>query len=217
MLRLPSGSVTYSNVKNAHIVPACYLCAWERNGKLTVHLTGEVSEAFELPARSVGTRRRAYRRERPSGMVIDDVERTLGRIEADAASLLGSPTTWWPPTQDEKTQLALFFGYQIVRGPRWMSWHDALREAHPPVTSTTPDSTARLIAMLKIGAHMSSLVGTMHWTLLEFGRPVIATSDQPVVIWPKAANARTPTPTPFELDDLACSEIRLPYLRGTRS
>jgi hypothetical protein len=203
----------YSNVKNAHIVPACYLRAWELDGKLTVCVDGK---SLEMPAEKVGTRSRAYRRRRPNGDLINDVEDTLSQIESDAAPLLATLSERWPVSLEEKSQLALFFGFQIVRGPRWLSWADALAEAYattqsrPEGSTATPPSTTRLLAMLSGGTQMTALVGTMHWSLLECRSPVIATSDHPMVIWRQGVRAQPPNVRAFDLDDIACSEIRVP-------
>jgi hypothetical protein len=64
--------------------------------------------------------------------------------------------------------------------------------------------------MLSGGTQMSALVGTMHWSLLEFRSPVVATSDDPMVIWRRGVRSQRPTARPFDLDDIACSEIRVP-------
>jgi hypothetical protein len=202
-----------SNVKNAHIVPAFYLRAWEFEGKLTVRLDGK---SLEMPAEKVGTRSRAYRRQRPNGDLINDVEDTLSQIEDDAAPLLATLSERWPVSKEEKSQLAVFFGFQIVRGPRWLSWADALAQAYAATQSSgdggtaTPPSTTRLLAMLSGGTQMTALVGTMHWSLLEFRSSVVATSDHPMVIWRQGVRAQRPTVRPFDVDDIACSEIRVP-------
>ncbi len=169
-----------------------------------------------MPAEKVGTRSRAYRRRRPNGDLINDVENTLSQIEGDAAPLLAGLSDRWPLSQEQKCRLAVFFGFQIVRGPRWLSWADALAEAYAATESSTdggtatPPSTTRLLAMLSGGTQMSALVGTMHWSLLEFRTPVVATSDHPMVIWRWRVRSQRPTARPFDLDDIACSEIRVP-------
>jgi hypothetical protein len=75
--------VEYSNVKNAHIVPRTYLEAWAKDGKIGVHLVRE-KRSLILPVENVGTRRRFYRRRRPDGTPIDDIEWSLGHGEAMA-------------------------------------------------------------------------------------------------------------------------------------
>jgi hypothetical protein len=59
-----------------------------------------------LPLEKVGTRRRFYRRERPSGTEIDDIEWTLGQIESNAAPLLQSVDKGWPFSGDDKVKLS---------------------------------------------------------------------------------------------------------------
>jgi hypothetical protein len=64
--------------------------------------------------------------------------------------------------------------------------------------------------MLSVGSQMSALVGTMHWSLLEFRTPLVATSDHPMVIWRQGVTSQRPQKTPFDIADIACDEIRVP-------
>ncbi len=68
----------------------------------------------------------------------------------------------------------------------------------------------RLQRMLVMGMTLTSVLVSTHWTLVEFGSPVLATSDHPVVIWPGVA-ARTPQAAPLlGAGVLECIEYRLP-------
>jgi hypothetical protein len=108
------------NVKNAHIVPQTYLRNWTIDDKIAVWLVPEGKRLPDQSVENVGTRRRFYRRTRPSsGEEIDDVEAMLGQGEAAATPLLRSFAQKWPLPTNEKIQLAELFGYQFLRGPRW--------------------------------------------------------------------------------------------------
>jgi hypothetical protein len=57
---------------------------------------------------------------------------------------------------------------------------------------------------------VTSVFASMHWTLVEFERPLIATCDEPVVGWP---GGDSQPPRSFDLRSsgvLGCIEIRLP-------
>ena len=56
----------------------------------------------------------------------------------------------------------------------------------------------------------TSVFGSMHWTLVEFARPLIATSDHPVVLWP-GGEARGPGAIQVtQAGIMECIEVRLP-------
>src|SRR6188472_2942937 len=99
----------YPNVKNAHIVPRTYLKNWAVDGKIAVWLVPENRRLDDQPIENVGTRRRFYRRKRPDGTEIEDIEWTLSEIESTAAPLLGSFNERWPLTRDDKLSLAVLF------------------------------------------------------------------------------------------------------------
>ncbi|HKI21782.1 MAG TPA: DUF4238 domain-containing protein, partial [Gaiellaceae bacterium] len=63
----------YSNVKNAHIVPRTYLERWSVGRKIAVVQVRE-DKRIEMAVENVGTRRHFYRRDRPDGSTIDDME-----------------------------------------------------------------------------------------------------------------------------------------------
>lgn len=113
----------YPNVKNAHIVPQAYLQAWAVDGKLGVVQVQE-KKRLELSVENVGTRSHFYRRKRPDGTEIDDIEWTLSEIESNAAPLLKSFAEAWPLSGDDKLKLATLFAFQLLRGPRWKETYE---------------------------------------------------------------------------------------------
>ena len=117
-----SRGMDYSNVKNAHVVPRVYLELWAVDGKIGV-VQVEEKKHLELAVEKVGTRRRFYRRTRPDGSDIDDIEWTLCEMEANAAPLLQSFDEAWPFSGQDKRKLAVLFTFQLLRTPRWREEH----------------------------------------------------------------------------------------------
>jgi hypothetical protein len=216
----------YPNVKNAHIVSRTYLANWAIDGKIATWLSRERKRLVDQPIENVGTRRRFYARERPiSGETINDVEWSLGQGEAAATPLLRSFDERWPLALNEKVQLAELFAYQVLRGPRWKAqYEEGTREflEEWAARADTPDerddevdafllsNSRRLTRMFAMALTTTSVFGSMHWTLVEFDRPLMATCDEPVVLWPGAGSH---SPQPFEIRRsgiLECIEVRLP-------
>ena len=197
----------YPKVRNAHIVPKGYLKGFAANEKIDVHRKDRTGSTTR-PIEKAGVRLRFYRRNRPDGTPIDDVEWSLSRSEDKVAPILRRLSESWPPETEAKANLAEFFAYLAVRGPRWMDWYSEntrkwvadLRRQPGSVPTRTIDNleeylltdTARLVKMLDIGPKLASCLGSMHWCLVEFSSPVVASSDHPVVIWPLDEGARTP-------------------------
>jgi hypothetical protein len=63
--------------------------------------------------------------------------------------------------------------------------------------------------MLDLGMRVGSILGCMHWSLVEFATPVIATSDHPVDVWPMDATVRAPAGSSNE-GALNAFEVRVP-------
>jgi hypothetical protein len=216
----------YPNVKNAHIVPRTYLERWAVDGRIGVVQVRE-NKRLEMAVENVGTRRQFYRRKRPDGSDIDDIEWTLSDIESKAAPLLQSAEDAWPFSGDDKLMLARLFAFQWLRTPRWKERYrertDSFLEhydANNPTTLSAEEvehfneqlrsDTHRLGMMLSTGVTGAAVFASMHWTLVEFDRPWIATSDQPLVLW-TGAGARSPHADDMtEFGVLDSIEIRLP-------
>lgn len=123
--------------------------------------------------------------------------------------------------------LAEVLAYQLLRGTRWKDEYEERTRRifdeyrRDPATAATVEQldeleaelatdSARLLRMMTTSPTITSIVGSMQWTLLDFRSPVVATSDHPLVLWPGAA-ARSPRPTRItEAGLLECIEIRLP-------
>ncbi|HVS86041.1 MAG TPA: DUF4238 domain-containing protein [Gaiellaceae bacterium] len=222
----------YPAVRNAHVVPECYLRNFARAGKqIETHRVG-ASGSETRPVKKVGVRPYQYRRTRPDGTKIDDIEWSLSKMEDKAAPLLREIETRWPLTTDERGLMASFAAAQVVRGPRWAAWYE--RQTHQQITELRekPDETDlteghdgpqtlddieavllsdtfRLRQMLEYARKLPAILGSMHWTLVEFRSPLIATSDHPVVLWPLNSGGRAPQATQ-PIGFINSLEVRLP-------
>ena len=85
-------------------------------------LAGNTSST-EIPVSKAGVLKDFYRRTRRDGTVIYDIEWSLEQIERVVPPTLREIGTRWPLDPKEKALLAEFIGIQLVRGPRWRSWH----------------------------------------------------------------------------------------------
>jgi hypothetical protein len=70
--------------------------------------------------------------------------------------------------------------------------------------------TAIFVEMLDAGKKLTRVIASLKWTLLEFKRPWLATSDHPVVLWPMGVGARQPEATPQGVGFLKTLEYRVP-------
>ena len=53
--------------------------------------------------------------------------------------------------------------------------------------------TQVLVRMLTLSRKVAQIVGSMHWTLVDFALPRLArTPDHPVVVWPMSVRSRRP-------------------------
>jgi hypothetical protein len=210
----------YAEVKRAHIVPRMYLANWAVDRRIGVRLVHEGLTLVQ-PIENVGTRRRFYRRRRPDGTDIDDIEWTLGQIEGMAAPVLATLDDNWPLGSESKLGLATLLAVQLMRGPRWKDeWVEGTHGFLDEYSDDPPDQlerakeellgdTARLTHMLSTAPTMATVLVSMHWTLLEFGADLVATSDQPLVLWP-GLGARRPEVASLKVGLLECGEIRFP-------
>jgi hypothetical protein len=218
--------VKYTKVKNAHIIPRICLLPFCADGRVAVHVDHSAEPVLLLPE-NAGTRRMFYKRTRPTdGSEIHDIEWSLWVIEDRAAPILDRLVDDWPllDVEGEQMPLAMLFAAQMVRTPAWMEWHEEQTRkviaefratgAHDPaeidkVEAIFLSDTQRLIKMLDLAGKLTPLLASMHWTLVEFKRPVVAISDQPVVVWPMDAPFRNASEPPVA-GVTGALEIRIP-------
>jgi hypothetical protein len=205
----------YKVVKRSHVVTRGYLRGFALNERITMHLVGKPT-ARDIPVGDAGVLNNFYLRHRPDGTPIQDIEWSLEHVDRVAPPILREIKERWPLTVQEKAALAEFIAVQLVRGPRWREWHEAFTkgyfedvratgefEGREPEGMTVEEAleeterllssdTERLLKMLEMSRKVTQIVGSMHWSLVEFERPWLVTSDHPVILWPKFMPSRQP-------------------------
>lgn len=214
-------------VKSSHVVPRTYLRGFaDEHNRIAVRVPGE-AEPHVMNVKNAGTRSKFYARERPDGSEIHDIEWSLSHIEDAAGPVLRSLPGAWPLDRGDragKTTLAELFAIQLLRGPRWIKWHDEFTRAHIAELRAQGEDedevrlldehllskTQTFVKMIDMSRKALTIFASMKWTLLEFPRPWLATSDHPVVTWPRGVSARKPAATPHGGGLLETLECRVP-------
>ena len=227
----------YPKVQHSHIVPRAYLRGFADGERIQMHRVGtDINKPISIRAAAVRTN--AYKRTRPNGDVIYDVEWSLSQAEGKALPLIKkiAKRELWDLDDEQKGIVGGFVALQLLRVPRWMNWysnviantHEQLRGRDitspggvvlPPVSveragyevrDTFQGDTGRLLRMMhSVNELAGPIFAAMHWTLIEFDDHAIAVSDHPVVPWPREILLSKPEPVaPQGLIDML--EIRVP-------
>ncbi len=115
----------YPKVEHAHVVPRTYLRNFaDANRMIGMRLVDDPAREAVVSIRDAAVRKRFYRRTRPDGTPIDDVEWSLRLIEDRAGPILREVERRWPPSFDDKRVLGEFFALQILRSPRWRQGYE---------------------------------------------------------------------------------------------
>jgi hypothetical protein len=193
--------------------------------------SGFMPRPKEKGAKGIAVRRAIYARERPrTGETIHDVEWSLSQGENAFGPLLQSIRQRWPFSHRDKGILAEFLGFQAVRGPRNLDQLERLLLAGGHTLASAGDhidpaddarltvesrpaapsaSTRQMTAMMLYGKIATVALGSMHWTLIEFGDGALLTSDHPVHLWPLETGTLRPAP-PSLPGALSTLEMRVP-------
>jgi hypothetical protein len=224
---------SFPDVKSAHIVPRMYQRAFAVDDQVQVHLVGEAKSVL-MPTRNAATRSRFYRRFRPGGEPIDDIEASLAYVEEKASGPLAELIAGQPITVERKGGVAQLLGLQMLRGPAFFEQREELvremlggleRAAFRPraiaaagrdldrlrqeLTAAYLDPTNRFLTMLTGAVKIASVLSHMRWQVVRFPGPLLAYSDHPVVSWPIEMGTSRPLKRQ-QLGPLGALEIRVP-------
>jgi hypothetical protein len=224
---------SYPTVKQGHLVPATYQRFFATDGSVMVHVPGR-SDCVRLKVEDAGTRSKAYRRVRPDGTEIDDVEASLSSLERHYRPVLEQITNGDPISDRMKATLAQFFGVQMVRGPMFFRLARSISEQtvrqKVTIENVSPEAlarargdidvlhdqaigalwNARFLDMVTRSQKLSWVLGCMRWQVLNFPAPIVAYCDQPVVVWPLGVERIDARPTEPALGPINALEIRVP-------
>jgi hypothetical protein len=197
---------------------------------------GIAGPAQVISVRDAGVRKNAYRRTRPTtGETIYDVEWSLQQGERAALPIIAKLPAAWPLDLTDKGKVGQFFALQHLRGMAFRKLHEgqvgsvlddiranpkATLKPHPGQTATevieeletaTTSDTYRLTKMMKKVRSVGIVFTSMHWSLIEFGKGRLATSDHPVVVWPLGCGAgRKPCANDFHAGEIDTVEVFAP-------
>jgi hypothetical protein len=192
-----------------HLPAKCYLDGFtDETGRLMV-----VRRHTDVPRpakpKNVGYRNYFWGREQHLRTA---VEQRMSRLECDAADVLREiPRVGLPkPGDPERGSLIQFLALHLVRTPRWRDLIFELRDRELRAQGHDRpgfEALAREIrsdewwitTLMRHIPQISVLFGSMYWDLLEFERPWLLTSDQPLVQFPfirHGDRVRIDTPLP---------------------
>lgn len=226
---------SYSTVKQGHIVPVAYQRSFAVDEKVAVHVPGR-ADCVPLHIQNAGTRSRFYRRKRPDGTEIDDIEAVLAEVERIAAPVLREVATDETFTAHHRDVLTQFLAIQMLRGPAFFSERHRSVEDFVPRTLTMErvkpalleqtggdlelarekvvelfrQPTQQLMSMTTLALKVAAVLGSMRWQLLRFDEPLLAYSDQPVVVWPLDVDAFQEPPSQPRFGPLESLEVHVP-------
>lgn len=190
---------------NNHIASAGYLKGWTDNNGQLARVLLETPGASELKQPgNVGFRRRFF----SDSELARAAERRFSVYESQGISGLTQLGRSWPPTDQQRLDIAKLVAIHMVRNPAFV---EATKSASGALVrdnldeyreQLTEDQTEELIGhlsgevfrvdhMFDLVPKHASLIASMHWTVLEFQVPLLATGDQPVTVVPLLRDGET--------------------------
>lgn len=197
--------------KHTHVAPRVYLRRFATDGLLIAQRTGCKPEPIGVP--EVAVRKRFYTLKRSDGTSSNEVENSLGTLENKVTAAFRAVDRGPLPLDPEaKAVLAEFIGVQMSRGVRyremrsdhikqnegWLREHVRelfLKHAPSERASEAEDYASNydlsrletqesmVQAGIGTGIILTNALVNMCWTIVGFGKPVLLSSDQPVVCW----------------------------------
>jgi hypothetical protein len=179
--------------RRIHIATRAYLDGFARDGRVVAHRL-RTREAAECATSAVAYRTKWWG---PDADVSTRVEDWLSKYEGDAAEILRTLPGSWPIDGHPRAAFAAFMAAHTVRTPAFRKFADrvmeeGIRERRPSwghVPEVYERAASRFRAsperwpdtVLRQVPRVAWLLARMHWLLLAFAKPILITSDQPVV------------------------------------
>jgi Protein of unknown function (DUF4238) len=206
-----------------HLTSRCYVRGWAHDG----HVFVQAKDLSEPPeprnVASVGWRPKWWGQDGNLRVAAETITR---KAEDDSASILREFAGRWPLGRDDRAKLSQFIALHTVRTPAWRSAYEAVsieaicdtlgRERHDVDTERAAiraflSDQLQVDALLKQVPRLASLLMSMHWTLVKFDEPLIASGDQPVVCVPRIPSGqRLPITAMPRTGFMETVEIRFP-------
>jgi hypothetical protein len=209
--------------RRIHIASRSYIRAWSLNGKVAVQPDDLGADPELRNPEAVGWRAGWWG---PSGTLAVAAEETLRGTEDRATSVLKNIASRWPLSRDDRAEVAQFIAIHAVRTPAWRSEYDRIsleaigeelrrRRRGPEVERQAVTEfighRLRVETLIKQIPRVASVFMSMHWSLVHFSEPLIASSDQPVVCVPRLEPwQRLPIEAMPRTGFLETAEVRFP-------
>jgi hypothetical protein len=186
---------------NNHIATCSYLQGWSDadSGQLArVHAAASLGSSELKKPRKVGRRRRFFG---DDPLICKEAEQRFNVFEDKGVVALKQLGESWPPGQEARIDIGCLVAVHMVRTPAFLEMTAVLSEAQFDRKKASYEQTMsadqidemlahfrssrfRVEYLLDLVPKQASLLASMHWTLLEFPEPLLATSDQPVSVVP---------------------------------
>lgn len=195
-----------------HIATAAYLKAWTGDdGRMRRVKVGDLISEPKRPE-SAGFRRRFF----GDRALSERAERVFGVYERRGLEALKRVDDEWPVLDmGTRTDIGGLVGIHMIRNPAFVANDERMIQEQLTRNQPTYAETMTQMQLNAIVDHMTgdqfkvehmlesvpkqrSLVASMHWTLVEFDAPLLATSDHPV------------TAVPFLPDDVRIDVTAMP-------
>lgn len=212
-----------------HIATKSYIKGWAdpeaRNRVARVMLDDPLGQSELKHPRRVGARENFFGAD-PD--LRKQTEERFNKFESKGIEALRQLEDSWPPTGDSRSAIAGLVGIHMVRNPAFIARATLLSEAEIERKMTayrqtmTQEQIATMVTsfrsiqfkidyMLSLVPKQASLLAGMHWTVIEFPVPLLATSDQPVSVVPILDNGESAEIEAFpRAGFLGTHEIRFP-------
>jgi hypothetical protein len=214
---------------NNHIATKSYLKGWAdpeaRNKLACVLLDDPLGLSEKKHPRRVGARENFFG---ANPDIRRRAEERFNKFESKGIEALRRLEDAWPPEGETRSDIAALVGVHMVRNPAFIARATLLSEAEaerkmPAYRKTMSGEQIgtmlthfrsiefKIDYMLSLVLKQASLLAGMHWTVIEFPDPLLATSDQPVSVVPILEDGETANIEVFpQTGFLGTQEIRFP-------
>lgn len=177
-----------------HLITRAYLAQWASDGYLRPVHREWGSQKLRTPA-AVGWRKSWWGEDDPQ--LNTTCEQMCNQLETQVPDLLRRLPYEWPAAPEMRSPIAQFIVLHIVRTEGFADWLDAAcdkslsqhtedfsPEQYQAISEQVRSPQERARRCFGMINKMSTIIASMHWTLMTFDEPLLITSDQPVVAVP---------------------------------
>ncbi len=206
-----------------HLASRCYIRGWATNEQVAVQ-----PEDLGVPPElrnvtSVGWRHAWWGKDH---VLSNAAEHTLQRLENAATPILRKFRSRWPLTQVQRAVIAQFMAVHTVRTSAWRAAYESVslaaindelarkrwqEDMEKAAVDAAVGDRVRVNTLMQQVPRLASLFMSMHWSLVTFNEPLIASGDQPVVCVPRLpAGREMPIRAMPSVGFMETAEIRFP-------